>query len=71
MSRMVGNIVSTVIAVVVGAVTMWGSYHFLKLPEDGIDWMILLLAGLTTGTVAFFISWGHFQGEPQAERPLE
>jgi len=69
MKRMVGNVVSVGVALVAGTVTVVASLKYLKQPESGFDWVILMLSGLTTGTIAFFIAWGHFQGEPQAESP--
>ncbi|MCL2641057.1 MAG: hypothetical protein FWD53_09460 [Phycisphaerales bacterium] len=69
MKRMVCHVVSTAVAVVAGAVTVGASLKYLKQPESGFDWFVLVLSGLTTGTIAFFITWGHFQGDPEAERP--
>jgi hypothetical protein len=64
LKHLVGNILSTVIGVVVGLFTVWASWKYLKPPEGALDWAVLMVSGLTTGVIAFFVTWGHFQEEP-------
>ena len=61
--RWVGNTVAGAVAVVVGLVTVWASKHYLKNPEEFLDRAALVASGLTTGILAFFVTWGHFQEE--------
>jgi hypothetical protein len=49
---------------IVASMTMYISYTELKQPQIPLDWAALILSGLTTGIVVFFIVWGHFQKEP-------
>ena len=67
MKRWIANGVSTLVALVVGVVTMFVSLRYLKEPEGALDWTVLILSGMTTGTIAFFMTWGHFQDEPGTE----
>ena len=67
MKRWIANGLSSVVALVVGLATMFVSLRYLKEPEGGLDWAVLVLSGLTTGTIAFFMTWGHFQDEPGTE----
>jgi len=64
MKHMIANIISSAIALAAGTVTILASLKYLKEPDGAVDWIILILSGLTAGTIAFFITWGHFQGEP-------
>lgn len=65
--RLIGNIIASVFALAAGAVTMYVSMSFLKRPEDLLDWTVLILSGVTTGTIVFFVTWGHFQSDPAAQ----
>ena len=82
MKRWIGNILASLIAVVVGGMTIMVSLRYLKEPEAGLwqtltdpshnggavrDWVVLVLSGLTTATIAFFVVWGHFQDDPEAD----
>ncbi|MCL2646681.1 MAG: hypothetical protein FWD61_06710 [Phycisphaerales bacterium] len=69
MKRLIANTVSSAIALIAGAATVLVSLKYLKEPEGATDWIVLILSGLTTGTIAFFITWGHFQDEPVADSP--
>ncbi len=53
------------IGTLVGAGTMYLSYTKLKQPQILIDWLALIFCGLTTGIIAFFVVWGHFQKDPE------
>ena len=46
---------------------MWASVRYLKEPDGETDWIVLLLSGATTGTLTFFLVWGHFQDDPVVE----
>jgi hypothetical protein len=59
-----GVIVGGVAGLIVAAATVYVSYTMLKVPQVGLDWAALVFAGLTTGLIAFFIVWGHFQKDP-------
>ena len=48
-----------------GALAIYVSYAHLKQPQNSLDWAALILSGLTVGIIAFFIVWGHFQGDPE------
>jgi hypothetical protein len=67
MKRWIANTMSTVIALIVGVLTIFVSRRYLKEPDTFTDWAVLILSGLTTGTIAFFMTWGHFQEEPEPE----
>ena len=67
MKRLVANVTSTAMALGVGCATIWVSMSYLKQPEDTIDWVVLILSGVTTGIIAFFMTWGHFQEDPKPE----
>lgn len=66
-SRRAGNGVAVFLAVVVGALTVFASLKYLKEPQVGwnwgavLDWSVLALSAVMTGTITFFITWGHFQ----------
>jgi hypothetical protein len=64
MKRLIGNCLATFLAAAVGIATLWVSMHFLKQPEGFLDWTVVILSGITTGTLAFFVTWGHFQDDP-------
>jgi hypothetical protein len=49
------------VALVVALVTIWASKHYLKDPEELLDWAALVFSGMTAGILAFFVTWGHFQ----------
>jgi hypothetical protein len=67
MKRLIGNVLATLAAAAVGALTLWASVRYLKEPDGTADWIVLLLSGATTGTLTFFLVWGHFQDEPVVE----
>jgi hypothetical protein len=65
--RPIATLFSAVFALLVCAGTMYLSYAKLKQPQILIDWLALVFCGLTTGIIAFFVVWGHFQkdrGQP-------
>ena len=64
MKRLIGNSLASAAALVVGLGTMWASATKLKEPDGPLDWTVLVLSGITTGTLVFFVVWGHFQSEP-------
>jgi hypothetical protein len=59
-----GNILATVLALIVAALTMYLSVTHLKEPQIPLDWAALIFSGLTTGIITFFVIWGHFQKDP-------
>jgi multisubunit Na+/H+ antiporter MnhB subunit len=59
------NIFAGLVGVLVGAGAMYLSYTKLKQPQILIDWLALTFCGLTTGIIAFFVVWGHFQRDPE------
>src|SRR6185312_16355855 len=63
--HIVGNLLATVAAVLVGAATVYLSYTKLKVPQIPLDWAALIFSGLTTAIIAFFVVWGHFQKDPE------
>lgn len=66
---LIGNVLAIGAGVVVGAGTMYISYTRLKQPEFLIDQLALVFTGLTTGIIAFFVVWGHFQKDPAPPPP--
>jgi uncharacterized membrane protein len=68
MKRWIGNILAMVIALGVALVTIWASNRYLKSPQNSIDWAVLVFSGITTGIIAFFVTWGHFQSDPLPEQ---
>ena len=65
MSRPRGIIPGLIAGLLTALGTMYLSYHHLKQPQISLDWAALVLSGLTTGIIIFFIVWGHFQKDPQ------
>jgi hypothetical protein len=59
-----GVIPGLIAGLLTAAGTMYLSYKHLKQPQIPLDWAALILSGLTTGIILFFIIWGHFQKEP-------
>ena len=59
---------SVIAGLLVGAIVAGGtgylSYAKLKQPDGWLDWLALIFSGLTTGIIAFFLVWGHFQKDP-------
>jgi hypothetical protein len=68
--RSIANTFALATAAGVGLLTMYVSYTRLKIPQIPLDWAALLLSGLTTAILAFFIVWGHFQTDPLPSRLL-
>jgi len=62
--RAISNIFATLAALAVGSAAYVVSYH-MREPQIWLDHAALVFAGLITGLIAFFITWGHFQKEPQ------
>ena len=60
-----GTIAGLLVAFVVAVATVFLSYYRLKVPQIPLDWVALVFSGLTTGCLAFFIVWGHFQKDPE------
>jgi len=58
------TVFSTGLAIVVGLGTVYISYTKLKEPQIMLDWIALVFTGLTSGVIAFFLTWGHFQKDP-------
>ena len=61
--RTVGNTLATLAAVLTALAAMYLSNKYLKQPQIPLDWVTLVFSGLTTGLIAFFIVWGHFQSD--------
>jgi hypothetical protein len=66
--RWIGNILATIVSILVGIVTIFASIRYLKSPQNSLDWGVLLCSGLTTGIIAFLVTWGHFQSDPIPEQ---
>ena len=66
--RTIGNISASVMAVLVALATMYLSRRYLKQPQIPLDWAALVFSGLTTGLIAFFVVWGHFQDDPAPDK---
>ncbi len=62
--RVIGNIISTVMALLTAAATLYLSVHYLAKPHGWIDWMVQLSGAGTTAIIIFFLVWGHFQKTP-------
>ena len=60
-----GTIAGLAVGAAVAVATMFLSYYKLKVPQIPLDWVALIFSGLTTGLLAFFIVWGHFQKDPE------
>jgi hypothetical protein len=54
-------VIGLIAGVIVGTATIYLSYTRLKVPQIPLDWVALILSGLTTGIISFFVVWGHFQ----------
>lgn len=73
MKPLIGNILATVIAILVGAGAVYASLKYLKEPATGmnwaafLDWAVLIFSGLIAGIIAFITVWGHFQKDPNPE----
>lgn len=61
-------ILSLLAGVIVALYTTWYSFNRLKRPELPLDWAALIFSGLTTGLIAFFVVWGHFQKDPVPDK---
>ncbi len=64
MKRLLTNVFSLFIALVVGLITIWASKRYLKDPQIPLDWAVLIFSGVITAIIAFFVTWGHFQKDP-------
>ncbi len=62
--RIIGNIVSGIMALLTAAATLYLSIHYLAKPHGWIDWMVQLSGAATTAIIIFFLTWGHFQKTP-------
>jgi hypothetical protein len=60
-----GMIVGVLTGLVVALATAYISFTYLKQPQIPLDWAALVFSALTTGLVAFFVVWGHFQKDPE------
>jgi hypothetical protein len=69
MKRWIGNILATLMAILVGLATIWASQRYLKVPQNSLDWLVVICSGLTTGVIAFVVTWGHFQSDPIPTEP--
>ncbi|HVT81722.1 MAG TPA: hypothetical protein VHM90_13845 [Phycisphaerae bacterium] len=63
------NLFAFAVGLLVCLGTMYLSYTKLKQPQILIDWLALIFCGLTTGIIAFFVVWGHFQKSPNTSAP--
>jgi len=63
--RATANTLATLAALTVGAAAYAVSYK-MREPQIWLDYAALIFAGLITSLIAFFITWGHFQKEPQS-----
>ncbi len=66
--KWIGHVCGALGGTVVGLATIYLSYTKLKVPQVGLDWAALILSGLTTGVIVFFVVWGHFQEDPVPEK---
>ncbi len=64
--RIIGNIVSGIMALLTAVATLYLSIHYLAKPHGWIDWMVQLSGAATTAIIIFFLTWGHFQKTPVA-----
>ena len=62
--RIIGNIVSGIMALLTATATLYLSIHYLAKPHGWIDWMVQLSGAATTAIIIFFLTWGHFQKTP-------
>lgn len=60
-----GLIAGAIAGALMASATMYLSYTKLKQPQNSLDWAALILSGLTTGIIAFVVTWGHFQEDPK------
>jgi ABC-type Fe3+-siderophore transport system permease subunit len=67
--RIIGNVVSTALALLTAVATLYLSIHYLAKPHGWIDWMVQLSGAATTAIIIFFLTWGHFQKTPA--QPME
>ena len=67
--RIIGNIVSGIMALLTAAATLYLSIHYLAKPHGWIDWMVQLSGAATTAIIIFFLTWGHFQKTPIVPAP--
>jgi hypothetical protein len=58
-------VIGLIAGVVVAAATIYLSYNRLKVPQIPLDWAALILSGVTTGIIAFFVVWGHLQRDSE------
>jgi hypothetical protein len=63
-----GVIFGVLTGLVVALATAYVSFTYLKQPQILLDWAALVFSALTTGLVAFFVVWGHFQKDPEPEK---
>ena len=63
-TRQRGVIPGLVAGLMMAVATMYLSQRYLKQPQIPMDWAALVLSGLTTGIIVFFVIWGHFQKDP-------
>ena len=62
--RIIGNVVSSALALLTAVATLYLSIHYLAKPNGWIDWMVQLSGAATTAIIIFFLTWGHFQKPP-------
>ena len=68
MPKQKGTITSLVAGLLMCLATMYLSYHHLKQPQILFDWAALIFSGLVTGSITFFVVWGHFQDDPDPDK---
>lgn len=59
--RLIGNILATFAALLMGVATTLVSIWYLSAPEKLLDWAVQICAGITVAIIVFFMVWGHFQ----------
>jgi protein-S-isoprenylcysteine O-methyltransferase Ste14 len=63
--RIIGNTISSVLALLAGVATLFLSVHYLAPPRSAMDWAVQLSGAATCGIIIFFLVWGHFQKTPE------
>ncbi len=62
--RIIGDIVSSIAGIGVGALALVASVHYLSRPSSVFDWTVQISGAITAGLIVFFLFWGHFQSTP-------
>lgn len=67
--RIIGDLVSTLLAVFMGLTALLLSIRYLARPQGMLDWAVQLSGAATVALIIFFLVWGHFQRTPRP-KPL-